>query len=707
MRYLVTFFVDVLGLDLIAEELTLDELADRIKTTVAAAKEMLPLLKFAKFGSKRSPPSANGGGNSLRWNQNVVETSAVEGDHDKGGMPVAEAVRRLDAAGIAYIVYTTPSHTVAEPHWRAICPFSKPLPPSERARMANRLNGILGVTLAHETWTLSQAFYFGSVDGQAPAEVYVGDVEQCIDEADHLGPGFPWNPPRLSSNTGKAGAPIYKNLSDIECLAEITSGRHYYGPSKELIRRWATQGLAAADTEANLRAAFDQVPAGQRDRKWANAVGRDLRRWIDDGYARAAKQKGTFLANLVDFLSSDSWEGVIRRDDFTTLIEVVEPFPPQPGQALDDRRALRDPDDILECLLHVQANGFPNAGKGSIWDALNIVAKRNAYHPVTEWLRRLEWDGKVRLNRLFLDYFPAEVPDETDREYRDEVVAYLEKTGECFLVGAVARVMQHGCKFDCLPCLISPPGFNKSKGLQALVPDPRWFSDDLSTNVTDRDAKESLGGKWIIELSEFPHIRRDVDRVKAFFSRQVDRFRHPYGRATADHPRQTVFCATANMLEFIDVTGNRRVWPVSLAKEVDVEAILRDRDQLWAEAVHLFDQGYKWWLPPGVEAIAAVVQDAYLEDDGFDEMIVDWLDAKAPCDKNGNFLPFPLRPLAEGLGFSYTPGERNSITRSDEMRLARRLRRLGFRPDPRRLPQNGHRIRFWIPVQHSNAQSKK
>ena len=161
------------------------------------------------------------------------------------------------------------------------------------------------------------------------------------------------------------------------------------------------------------------------------------------------------------------------------------------------------------------------------------------------------------------------------------------------------------------------------------------------------------------------------------------------------------------MLEFIDVTGNRRVWPVSLAKEVDVEAILRDRDQLWAEAVHLFDQGYKWWLPPGVEAIAAVVQDAYLEDDGFDEMIVDWLDAKAPCDKNGNFLPFPLRPLAEGLGFSYTPGERNSITRSDEMRLARRLRRLGFRPDPRRLPQNGHRIRFWIPVQHSNAQSKK
>ena len=208
MRFLVTFFVNVLALDLIAEELTLHELAARIKTTVAAEKHLLPLLKFAKFGSKRSPSTANGGGNSLRWDQNVVETSAVEGDHDKGGMPVAEAVRRLDAAGIAYIVYTTPSHTVAEPHWRAICPFSKPLPPSERARMANRLNGILGVTLAHETWTLSQAFYFGSVDGQAPAEVYVGDAEQCIDEADNLGLGFPYDLPGTSGKTGKAGTPI-------------------------------------------------------------------------------------------------------------------------------------------------------------------------------------------------------------------------------------------------------------------------------------------------------------------------------------------------------------------------------------------------------------------------------------------------------------------------------------------------------------------
>jgi putative DNA primase/helicase len=86
------------------------------------------------------------------------------------------------------------------------------------------------------------------------------------------------------------------------------------------------------------------------------------------------------------------------------------------------------------------------------------------------------------------------------------------------MVGAVARVMRHGCKLDCLPCLVGPQGLLKSAGLQALCPDPAWFSDDLSTDITGRDTKESLTGKLIIALSEFPHVRRDIDRIKAFLA---------------------------------------------------------------------------------------------------------------------------------------------------------------------------------------------
>ena len=150
--------------------------------------------------------------------------------------------------------------------------------------------------------------------------------------------------------------------------------------------------------------------------------------------------------------------------------------------------------------------------------------------------------------------------------------------------------------------------------MQALVPAPAWFSDDLSTALIDRDSKESLTGKWIVELAEFPHIRREVEKVKAFFSRQADRFRRAYDRANRDWPRQCAFIASTNELEFIDVTGNRRFWPIPLASPADIGAIERDREQLWAEAVDLYRQGFQWWLTPSLEAIAVKMQDAATQD---------------------------------------------------------------------------------------------
>jgi predicted P-loop ATPase len=218
----------------------------------------------------------------------------------------------------------------------------------------------------------------------------------------------------------------------------------------------------------------------------------------------------------------------------------------------------------------------------------------------------------------------------------------------------------------------------------------------MSTNLVDRDAKESLTGKWIIELSEFPHIRRDIERVKAFFSRQTDRYRRAYGRLNADHPRQCVFIASANELEFIDMTGNRRIWPIPLAGLVDLAAIERDREQLWAEAIHRYHHCVEWWLPPSIEAIAGAMQDAFMEADVWDELILDFLESHYPLD-GAQREPFTRRAVVEGIGFSYQPGDPKFPSRADEQRVARRLRRLGYRPDPHRSRSTG-RERVWISV---------
>jgi hypothetical protein len=171
-----------------------------------------------------------------------------------------------------------------------------------------------------------------------------------------------------------------------------------------------------------------------------------------------------------------------------------------------------------------------------------------------------------------------------------------------------------------------------------------------------------------------------------------------------DHPRQCVFCASANELELGDVTGNRRIWPIPLAGEVDVTAIERDCEQIWGEAFHWHNKGSPWWLTPEIEAIAAEMQDAYVEYDGFDEKILHVLDQ----DFSGGSAPFTLPEIARGLGFSYAPADPNFIRKPDESRIARRLRRLGFQPDAHRhrakvstvpgQPPKDRIVRYWVPV---------
>jgi hypothetical protein len=156
-RFWVSFFDDVNATSMHGEFMTLTQLGERIENTTAPAKNLLPLLKLARFGAARTAAG------SLRHDANILTVSGCEGDYDGEEMPITEAQQRLDDAGCAYMIYTSPSHTLDRPRWRVLMPFSRELPPGERARMMNRLNGVLGGVLSRESWALSQAFYYGRV----------------------------------------------------------------------------------------------------------------------------------------------------------------------------------------------------------------------------------------------------------------------------------------------------------------------------------------------------------------------------------------------------------------------------------------------------------------------------------------------------------------------------------------------------------------
>lgn len=118
-------------------------------------------------------------------------------------------------------------------------------------------------------------------------------------------------------------------------------------------------------------------------------------------------------------------------------------------------------------------------------------------------------------------------------------------------------------------------------------------------------------GMWIVEIAELSAMNRtEYNQVKKFMSRQIDRFRPPYGKTVQDFPRSCVFVGTCNPGEggyLKDPTGARRFWPVAVDR-IYSDRLTEDQPQLWAEAVHLWKQGQQWWLTADEERLAEPVQ---------------------------------------------------------------------------------------------------
>jgi predicted P-loop ATPase len=239
------------------------------------------------------------------------------------------------------------------------------------------------------------------------------------------------------------------------------------------------------------------------------------------------------------------------------------------------------------------------------WSIVNVqlavewAAKQRAFHPVREYLDGLRWDGHQRIPTWLADYLGAPGSEASD----------LPPVGRWWLISAVARAKRPGCKADHMLVLEGPQGVGKSTAASILGGE--WFSGELG-DLRDKDAAQSLAGVWIVEMSELDAMRKaDATRVKTFLTLRADHFRPSYGRNVVDRPRQCVFCGTTNENRYLqDPTGARRFWPVKIGG-LDADALARDRDQLWAEAVALYQSGERWW-PQGEQECAELATVAEL-----------------------------------------------------------------------------------------------
>jgi len=634
----ITFFEDEKARKKSEVEWTLSDLAEEILIESAPTREALPWLKLATFGEVRSKR-----GNSLRNKDNVLAISGVELDYDAGKVTFDEGVALVKAAGLRALVYTTPSYKKGEREkWRVLCPTSVQMPPAARFGLVAVLKGVIGGGIDDASFRVSQSFYYGSVNGNPDHRVKVveGDFIDLRPDlaAGAIGPdpkAMDKTPPEKGKVLSIQESPSYSD-AEIDAMLDKTQYSNSDGSGNWHPNMLAVTGALVGRGLGN-DAIGDRVGAfcigGRDDPEMLAMVASAREKWgIPDPDIPAGAKLGDALAAI----KRDAPEAVARallvepmwrernkggnpvasfhntqlaiealkircsKDVFHGKMYVGrsdaaspgEPLLPFYGEVTDASiGALRG------CLSDTWGLDF---GEKHVWDAVNLLCNENQFNPVVDMLAEAEasWDGVARLDRMAIDHFNA-----ADTPLNRQMVRKV-------MIAAVARARQPGCKFDTILVMESPEGLNKSSAWAVLAGEGN-FSDESILGKAGREVQEQLSGIWIHENAELAGITKgEVETIKAFASRQIDRARPAYARCLVEQARHSIEVGTTNDTKYLlSPTGNRRFWPLAVTRSIDLSRLRAARQQLWGEAAHYQSQGEALTLDEALWGAAGVEQE--------------------------------------------------------------------------------------------------
>lgn len=327
------------------------------------------------------------------------------------------------------------------------------------------------------------------------------------------------------------------------------------------------------------------------------------------------------LDNVMVILENDDKLVGIRFNSFTHKLIIVEDVPWRKGQGEFTDYDLAGLAAFLSKVYKLEVS------ERTLLNALKNIRFSREHHPVKEWLGTLPaWDGVKRLEFYLVNYLGA-----VDN-------AYVRFVSKVILIAAIARVMAPGTKFDIVPVLVGPQGCGKSTIYAKLFSE--WFSDSLNLgDLRDKTAIEKISGVLCLEIAELSGLAKaELELVKAFFSRQVDRCRPAYGRTVVELPRQCVFVATTNQVEgFLrDISGNRRFAPIEVNGNSQLhpwDITENEINQIWSEALQCYREGdYQLFFDDEVKAAAEAEQKAFLVHDERRGLVEEYLAKPIPSN---------------------------------------------------------------------------
>uniref|UniRef100_UPI003A941293 VapE domain-containing protein n=1 Tax=Salmonella enterica TaxID=28901 RepID=UPI003A941293 len=335
--------------------------------------------------------------------------------------------------------------------------------------------------------------------------------------------------------------------------------------------------------------------------------------------------------------------------------------------------------DYARLRIKMEQHGFMPIGRELIRDVVMLVADEQPFDSAITWLNGLEWDGVPRIESFYHMHFGT-----ADTPYTSAVSMYM-------WTALAGRVLEPGIKADMVPILVGPQGCGKSSGVEALSPDPAFFTE-ISFAEKDDDLARKMRGRLVAEIGELRGLNtKELESIKAFVTRTHENWIPKYREFATQFPRRLVFIGTTNEDEFLaDKTGNRRWLPVEVSK-VDVKAIKTDLLLLWAEARETFKRlgGVQF---RDAERLAASVHEKYTIKDAWLETVEKWLDTSdmltEEIPRNRNFLR-ASDVLRDAIGLNP-----EKVSRREQMRISGVLQNCGYKASRETI--NGKQQRVFV-----------
>lgn len=396
--------------------------------------------------------------------------------------------------------------------------------------------------------------------------------------------------------------------------------------------------------------------------------------------------KTSLKNNILFFNHHPRFKGMFKYNEFNHQITVAK-CPPWEDEAEFHPHNLDDI-DISQAAASIEDFGMsPDITRTH--KAIQVTASNQKFHPAREYFNTLEWDGVPRLDKLTTYYFGADMSD------GEEYLAFIGKKWMC---AAVKRIYKAGAGFHHILVIEGTQGAGKSSALKRLATFGKerhesYFTDSVAlSDIQSKDTIPKLQGSIIVELAELSGFsKKDDEEIKRWITLDHDLTRLPYERTPKRFDRQFVLAATTNNSDYLkDPTGNRRFWPFD-AKNIDDKAIERDKEQLWAEAVYLYKQGFDIIPTERERELAKEVTSKRMSVDTWEDDVVNAIDGLGFKAIEG----FKTHEVMNGMGL----GLRDQDYRNSQ-RVSKIIQTLGYISVVKRV--YGSNVRLWIPRPKDN-----